>query len=91
MDKHEFVRTVINDDNVLDAFAYLYFRWQDECMYEDINEYGKSLCERISKIENVDFVEATSEPFGVKVKYGKDTIHFFAKVKGECLSVCAKA
>lgn len=90
MDKKEFAKAVINDDNVLDTFANLYCRWQDECMYEDIDEYGKFLCEKINKIGKATFVEATSQPFGVKVKYGKDTIHFFSKINGEYLSVCAR-
>jgi hypothetical protein len=90
MDTHEFAKAVINDDKVIDVFVNLYCRWQDECMYEDIEEYGRFICKQINKIGKADFVDATQQPFGVKVKHGKDVIHFFAKVNGEYLSVCAK-
>ena len=86
------VKAIINNEKVFNAFFNLYDRWRDESEYEDIKEYGKCLYSAISReFPNLgtEYVSATKRPFGVKVKMDGMTFHFFAKLKGRYLSLCA--
>ena len=63
-----------------ESLCNLYFRWQDECQYEDFNDYQKVLQEVFLKHCPVEtqFIKAVKQPFGAIVQiphYPK--IHFF--------------
>lgn len=90
MNNAEFINKVINNEQVSNTFANLWGRWQDEQMYEDINEYGKVLHGAINKIGECMLFKATKKPFGVKVYRAGQLIHFFMKRKGSYLVMCAK-
>ena len=88
----EVVKEVINNDNVSKCFFNLYDRWRDESKYEDINDYGKALHKTIAKefsAYTFDYVGATKRPFGVKVKMKGEVIHFYTKLKGRYVVLCA--
>ena len=88
----EVVKEVINNKNVSMCFFNLYDRWRDESKYEDINDYGKALHKTIAKefsSYTFDYVGATKRPFGVKVKTNNETIHFYTKLKGRYVVLCA--
>lgn len=90
MNNAEFINKVINNEQVSNTFANLWGRWQDEQMYEDINEYGKVLHGAIKEIDECMLFKATKKPFGVKVYRAGQLIHFFMKRKGSYLVMCAK-
>ena len=84
---------VINHEKVGNSFFYLYDRWRDECKYEDINEYGKTLIGVINRNlpeYNVQLVSSTKRPFGIKVRIDDVVFHIFAKIKGGYVVVSAK-
>lgn len=86
------VKAIINSEKVSKAFFNLYDRWRDESEYEDINEYGKCLYGTISReFPNfgVEYVSSTKRPFGVKVRMDGVVLHFYTKLKGRYISLCA--
>lgn len=93
MTRQEKISAVVNNENILRTFANLYGRWQDECMYEDIAQYGVVMATTIGK-EFPDIVGAaiatTKRPFGVKIYVDGALVHFYLKLKGRYCSLCAK-
>lgn len=51
------------ENSLLSFLTYLYDRWQDECEYEDINDYLQAIKRSIPNA-----YEIKAEPFGFKVK-----------------------
>jgi len=88
----ESVKEVINNNSVSKCFFNLYDRWRDESKYEDINDYGKALHKTIGKefpTLGAEYVSSTKRPFGVKVKMKGEVIHFYTKLKGRYIVLCA--
>ena len=86
------VKAIVNNEKVSNTFFNLYDRWRDESEYEDINEYGKCLHKTIASefpSLNAEYVSSTKRPFGVKVKIDGVTLHFYTKLKGGYISLCA--
>lgn len=89
----EKIKSIINCDAVGQAFYYLFDRWQDESEYEDINEYGKSIFNTISKNfpdYGLSLVKTTEEPFGVILQIGVAKFHVYVKFKNSYLHLYAK-
>lgn len=86
------VNKILNDDKVIDTFVNLYCRWQDEWMYEDIEEYGEVMHKALQKAGlKCSLKEATETPFGCKVKAeDKRLLHFFVKIDGEYANLVCK-
>ena len=51
------------DDKTFDVMCNLYYRWQDEKEYEDINDYLEIIRKHIPEAEKM-----TKRPFGVLVR-----------------------
>ena len=45
----EFLKEIVNNEKVGNAFFNLFDRWRDESEYEDINDYGKAIVNTIAK------------------------------------------
>ena len=87
------IKNIINNSSVGRAFYNLFDRWQDECEYEDIDEYGKAIFNTINKQfpkYDIKYVKATEEPFGVIINIGGKNIHVFVKLSNCYLQLCAK-
>lgn len=92
MNIKEFIDKVVNDESLLSLFCNLYFRWEDERMYEDINDYARAILNHIvvSTNENPTFICGTGEPFGVLVHFNKKLIHFTLKIENDYANICAR-
>lgn len=53
----------------------LYYRWQDECEYENIADYSKVIAKPVVKIGG-KFVKMTKRPFGFVFTLDGSTFHF---------------
>lgn len=74
--------TLVNSENVLNTFANLYMRWQDEKQYEDFNEYAKVMANSVkSVIGDISEIKGTKRPFGIKFTYNGKKHHLFLKVQ----------
>lgn len=85
---------LVNDKEVNDVMLNLYFRWEDEGEYEDINDYGKIISSRVGKAlpnREVKFIKGTKRPFGAKMKIDGKGYHVFYKKQGRSLTLCLKA
>ena len=84
---------IINNENVVNTFGYLYERWQDEKEYEDINDYGITIVNTINK--EMPFLKAacirtTKRPFGVKIYVDGILFHFYVKASKQYLIIRVK-
>ena len=88
------IAEIVDNDNIANVMFNLWERWQDEKMYEDINDYGKVIAEKIQKefpTWEVKYPSGTKKPFGVKVMVNKVYLHIFVKVKNsQYLVLCGK-
>ena len=89
----EKIKNIINNEKVGNVFCNLFGRWLDEKGYEDINEYGKAICNCINRQYpdyNVELVKSTSEPFGVVINIDNKKVHCYAVEKGSYIQLNAK-
>lgn len=86
------INDIVNNNSVANKFFDLWERWQDECRFEDISDYGDAMVFALRKGGlNCAQVKPTKRPFGVKVTYYGYTLHFFIKVKPDGhISFCCK-
>ena len=63
----ETISKLVNTMAVLNTFANLKFRWEDEGRYEDFNEYANVMLNSVKKAINKDvkLVKGTKRPFGI--------------------------
>ena len=93
MTTKEKLMTIINNDNIVNTFGYLYERWQDEKEYEDINHYGITIVSTINKEMpslKAACIRATKKPFGVKIYVDGILFHFYVKASKQYLSIRVK-
>lgn len=84
---------IVNNDNIVNTFGYLYERWQDEKEYENINDYGIAIVSAINKEMpplKAACICATKRPFGVKIYVDGILFHFYVKASKQYLSICVK-
>lgn len=89
----EKIKNIINCDAVGQAFYNLFDRWQDECEYEDINDYGKAILKTINKSfpeYEAKLIKSTDEPFGVIIQVGNIKAHLYVKLNNCYLHLYAK-
>lgn len=93
----QIITQIINNDKIANTFFKLFYRWQDEKEYEDINDYGETIVNAINEnIEGkykVTLIKATQRPFGVKVKINNRRFHFTIekrKANINYIVLCAK-
>ena len=79
---------LLNNGDALNLFINLKFRWMDEGMYEDFNEYTKLMAKYLPK--DAQKIQGTKRPFGVKCIYGGEKLHIFVKQKVGGFCLCAK-
>jgi hypothetical protein len=82
---------IVNNAKLNNVFFNLWYRWQDEYEYEDINDYGKVLHETLAKEfpnDGFKLTASTKRPFGIKVKdnVGRH-FHIYIKRKGNYASM----
>ena len=66
------------ENSLLSFLAYLYDRWQDECEYEDINDYLQAIKKHVPAA-----YEIAADPFGFKVKCDDGTLEVWLSDDGE--------
>ena len=87
----DFAKKIVRNDKVSNVFFYLYDRWRDEYMYEDIEQYGKVLVSNINKeVCQCSFLEATTRVFGFVIKINGGELYLFAKKKESGIVLAAK-
>jgi hypothetical protein len=77
---HNELVSVINNANAIRFFLNLYYRWEDEKMYEDFADYAKAMMKYIPT--GATLIKGTKRPFGVKFEYNGFTAHIYLKIKG---------
>ena len=75
-----------NEDAFFDAFANLFFRWEDEKEYEDIKDYLVPIKKMIPEADRM-----YKSPFGFRAKADDGAIKIFFKKSGRYLKICAKS
>lgn len=65
-------KKVLYNEDFSEFMRNLYFRWQDEKDYEDINNYARVIVEAIRQANGEDVVltdiKPSKRPFGIKFK-----------------------
>lgn len=62
---------IFDDEKFRDSFINLYYRWQDESAYEDINEYRNYLngiIQNVTGIADLQIAKMTGRPFKITIK-----------------------
>lgn len=61
---------IFENEKFMNRLGYLYSRWLDECMYEDIDEYAEAIIKAMQEANGTPFevsdVVGTEDPFGVQ-------------------------
>ena len=68
----------IISEEVAKDLVYLYDRWQDECEYEDINDYLQAIKKHVPNA-----YEVTTEPFGFKAKCDDGILKVWLSEEGD--------
>lgn len=73
---------LVKDGDIFLTFSNLYFRWEDECQYEDFNDYVKAMKNVVEKcIGEIVLIKGTQNPFGIM--FLKDGIGIGLRLKIE--------
>lgn len=84
--------SLVNNSSVLNLFVNLSLRWQDECQYEDFNEYAKIMSDKITPILGcITNVKGTKRPFGIKFTYNERNFHLHINIKNNKMWLSLKA
>lgn len=74
-----------------ESIGYLYYRWQDEKGYENIEDYGKSLQKTVDKLNlGVTITFMSSQPFGFTFDMDGISFKLSCKVEGNGLRMSIK-
>lgn len=73
------IREILNDEQVLNVFLNLYYRWQDEKKYEDFKDYVDVMAGCLPVGSKV--LGGTKRPLGIKFKYNNQTFHLILKIR----------
>ena len=86
--ERENIITILNDENVIRKFSYLYDRWEDEKEYEDFSDFVEAMMKSMPK--EATLIEGSEMPFGVKFKYGGNDIRISLKLRESSCSLVAE-
>jgi hypothetical protein len=87
------LKELVNNENVLNTFVNLSFRWEDEQEYEDFNDYAEVMGKSVAKNtgSEISDVTGTKKPFGIKFNCEDKKIHLYLKTKGNSCWLAASA
>ena len=75
---------LVNDDKVFDTMCNLFFRWEDECMYEDFKDYVDVMAKCVEKsIGEIGNPRGTIEPFGLVFDKENERLHLQLIIDGD--------
>lgn len=81
---NEFEKTVQSlMDSVEETMENLFTRWQDEKEYEDFEDYKQVMRQIVSRTSGVNFIDASSEPFGFDFSIGNITCCYTIRPKDD--------
>jgi hypothetical protein len=78
------VAKLVNNEKIFNTFINLYDRWQDECRYEDFNDYANAMAKVVEREMNcnVTNVVGKKRPFGIKFTEGDKRYELILRFKG---------
>ena len=87
-EQRQAIHALVNNGNVIRVFLNLYYRWEDECRYEDFDDYAKVMFKYMPS--GAKLVRGTQEPFGLVINYGGQEISIYLKFTDEYVSMVAE-
>ena len=75
---------LVNSSKVLNTFINLKYRWEDEKMYENFNDYAEVMIQSIKEEtkKDVKLIKGTKRPFGVSFEIEGLKFNLFLKTNG---------